>query len=66
MGCIKFFGDFVVLLKSLAKMIQVGVTNVLDCKVIDYESKHDGAPLVLPEAQGSGCFILVKFSKAFR
>ena len=46
-------------------MIQVGVTNVLDCKVVNYEGKHDGAPLVLPEARGGGCFIVVEFSKAF-
>ncbi len=51
--------DFVVLLESLAKMIQVGITNVLDCKIIHYEGKHDGTPLVSPEAWGGGCFIVV-------
>ncbi len=53
------------LLESLTKMIQVGVANVLDCKVVNYEGKHDGAPLVLPEAWGGGCFIVVEFNKAF-
>ena len=62
---VEFFGDFVVLLESLAKMIQVGVTNVLDCKVVDYEGKHDKMPLVLPEVRGGGCFILVKFGEVF-
>ncbi len=64
MGSLKFFGDFVVLFKSLAEMIQVGVNDVLNCKVIDYEGKHDGAPLVSPEARGGGCFMVVKFGKA--
>ncbi len=53
------------MLKSLAKMIQVGITTILDCKVVDYEGKHGGAPLVSPEAQVGGCFIVVKFGKAF-
>ncbi len=53
------------LLESLSKMIQVGVTDVLDCEVINNEGKHDGAPLVLPEAWGGGCFVVVEFGKAF-
>ncbi len=64
-GSVKFFGDFVVLLESLLKMIQVGVANVLDCEVVNNEGKHDGAPLVLPEAWGGGGFVVVKFGKAF-
>ena len=39
-GVINFLRDFVVLFESLAKMIQVGITNVLDGKVIDNESAN--------------------------
>ncbi len=48
-GAINYLRDFVVLFESLAKMIQVGITNVLDGKVVDNECKHDGAPFVVPE-----------------
>ncbi len=34
-GAIDFFSDFVVLLESLAKMIQVGIANVLNGEVIN-------------------------------
>jgi hypothetical protein len=34
-GAIDFLRDFVVLFESLAKMIQVGIANVLDGKVVD-------------------------------
>jgi hypothetical protein len=34
-GAVNFLRDFVVLFESLAKMIQVGITNVLDGKVVD-------------------------------
>ncbi len=60
---INFFRDFVVLLVSLAKMIQVGITNVLDGKNAGNECKHDGAPLVAPETGGGGCLVVVKFGK---
>ncbi len=53
------------LLESLTKMIQVGITDVLDCKAVNYEGKHDGAPRVSPEAWGGGCFIVVKFVNGF-
>ncbi len=53
------------MLESLSKMIQVGVANVLDCKVVNNEGKHDRAPLVSPEAWGGGCFVVVEFGKAF-
>ncbi len=53
------------LLESLSKMIQVGVADVLDCKVVNNKGKHDRAPHVSPEAWGGGCFIVVKFGKAF-
>ena len=46
-------------------MIQVGITNVLDCKVVKNKDKHDGASLVSPEAWGGGCFVVVKFGKVF-
>jgi hypothetical protein len=62
-GAINFFRDFVVLFESLAKMIQVGITNVLDGKVINNECKHDGAPFVAPEPRGGGCLIVVKVGK---
>jgi hypothetical protein len=44
-------------------MIQVGIANVLDGKVIDNECKHDGVPFVAPEPRGGGCLIVVKFGK---
>ncbi len=51
-GAVDFLRDFIVLFESLAKMIQVGITNVLDGKVINNECKHDGAPFVAPEPRG--------------
>ncbi len=45
-------------------MIQVGITNVLDGKVINNECKHDGAPFVAPEPGGGGYFVVVKIGKA--
>ncbi len=63
-GAVVFLRDFVVLFESLAKMIQVGIANVLDGKVVDNESKHDGAPFVAPEPGGGGCLIVVEFGKA--
>ncbi len=59
-GAVDFLRDFVVLFESMAKMIQVGVTKVLDGKVIDNECKHDGAPFVAPEPGGGSCFAVVK------
>ncbi len=52
------------LFESLAKMIQVGITNVLDGKVINNECKHDGVPFVAPEPGGGGCLVAVAFGKA--
>ncbi len=63
-GAIIFFRDFLVLLESLAKMIQMDIANVLDGKVVMNECKHDGAPLVVPETGGGGCLVVVKFGKA--
>jgi hypothetical protein len=63
-GAINFLRDFVVLLESLAKMIQVGIANVLDGKVVDNQCKHYGVPLVVPEPGGGGCLVVVKFGKA--
>ncbi len=51
-GAINFFRDFVVLLESLAKMIQVGIANILNGKVIKNECNHDQAPLEMPETGG--------------
>jgi hypothetical protein len=67
-GAINFFNDFVVLLESLAMMIQVGIANVLNGKVLNDECKHDGVPLVAPEPGGGGCLVggclvVVTFSK---
>ncbi len=42
----------------------MGITNILDGKVISNECKHDGAPFVVPEPGGGGCLIVVKFGKA--
>jgi hypothetical protein len=64
-GAVNFFRDFVVLFESLAKMIQVGITNVLDCKVVENKCKYDGAPFVAPEPGGGGCLIVVEFGEAF-
>ncbi len=63
-GAVNFLKDFVVLFESLVKMIQVGITNVLDGKVVNNECKHDGAPFVAPEPGGGGCLVVVKFGKA--
>ncbi len=63
-GDMDFLRDFVVLPGSLAKMIQVGIANVLNDKVVDNECKHDGVPLVTPETGGGGCLVVVKFGKA--
>ncbi len=41
-GAVNFLRDFVVLFESLAKMIQVGITKILDGKVVDNECKHEG------------------------
>ena len=45
-------------------MIQVGITNILDGKVVDNKCKHDGAPFVAPEPGGGCCLIVVEFGKA--
>ncbi len=63
-GAIDFFRDVVVLLKSLAKITQLSIANVLDGKVVDDECKHDRAPLVAPETEGGGCLVVVVFGKA--
>ncbi len=63
-GAVYFLRDFVVLFESLAKMIQAGIANLLDGKVVDNECKHDGAPFVAPEPGGGGCLLVVKFGKA--
>ncbi len=62
-GEVNFLRGFVVLFESLAKMIQVGITIVLDGKVVDNECKHNGAPFVAPESRGGGCFVVVKIGK---
>jgi hypothetical protein len=61
---VDFLRDFVVLLQSLVKMIQVGIANVLDGKFVDNECKHDRAPFVVPEPGSYGCLVVVKFGKA--
>ena len=63
-GAVDFLKDFVVLFESLAKMIQAGITNVWDGKVVDNECKHDRAPFVAPEPGGGGCFVVVKIGNA--
>ncbi len=63
-GAVDFLRDFIVLFESLAKMIQVGIANVLDGKVVNNECKHDGASFVAPEPRGGGCLVVVEFSKA--
>ncbi len=63
-GAIDFFRNFVVFLESLAKMIQMGIVNVLNGKVVNNECKHDRGPLVMPETGGGGCLVVVKFGKA--
>ncbi len=62
-GAVNILRDFVVLFESLAKMIQVGITNVLDGKVVDNECKHDKASFVVPEPGGGGCFVEVKIGE---
>jgi hypothetical protein len=63
-GAVSFLRDFVVIFESLAKMIQVGIANILDGKVVNNECKHDGVPFVAPEPGGGGCLVVVKFGKA--
>jgi hypothetical protein len=63
-GAVNFLRDFIVLFESLAKMIQVGITNILDGKVVDNEYKHDRVPFVAPEPGGGGCLVVVEFGKA--
>ncbi len=53
------------MLESPSKVVQVGVANVLDRKAVNNEGKHDGAPLVSPEAWSGDCFVVAKFGKAF-
>ncbi len=36
-GAVNFLRDFIVLFESLAKMIQVGIFNILDGKVVNNE-----------------------------
>ncbi len=62
-GAVNFLRDFVVLLESLAKKIQVGIANILDGKVVDNQCKHDGVPFVAPERGGCGCLVVVEFGK---
>ncbi len=50
-GAVNFLRHFVVLLESLAKMIEVGIANELDGKIVNNECKHDGVPLVVPETR---------------
>jgi hypothetical protein len=45
-------------------MIQVGINNVLDGKVINTEGKYDRAPFVAPVPRGGGCLVVVKVGKA--
>ncbi len=63
-SAVNIIRDFVVLFESLAKMIQVGIANVLDGKVVNNECKHDRAPFVAPEPGGGGCLVVVEFGKA--
>ncbi len=63
-GVVNFLRDFVVLFESLAKMIQVSITNILDGKVVNNECKHDGVPFVVPELGGGGCFVVVEIGEA--
>jgi hypothetical protein len=62
-GAIDFFRDFAVFLEGLAKMIQVGIANVLNGKVVNNDYKNDGAPLVTPKTRGDGWLVVVKFGK---
>jgi hypothetical protein len=63
-GAVNFLRDFVVLFESLARIIQVGITNTLDGKIGGNECKHDGKPFVAPVPGGGGCFVVVIIGKA--
>jgi hypothetical protein len=63
-GAVNFLRNFVVLFESLAKVLQMGITNLLDGKVVDNKCRHDGAPFVAPEPRGGDCLVVAKFSKA--
>jgi hypothetical protein len=60
---LNFLRDSIMLFKSLAKMIQVGITNVLDGRDVNNECKQDGVPFVAPEPGGGGCLVVVEFCK---
>ncbi len=53
-GAIDFFRDIIAFIESLAKMILMGIANLLNGKVDNNECKHDGAPLVTSETGGDG------------
>ncbi len=63
-SAINFFRDFIVFLEGLANMIQVGIANILNGKVVNNECKNEGVPLVTPETRGGGCLVVVEFGKA--
>ncbi len=63
-GAIDFFRDFVMFLEGLAKMIQVGIADILSGKVVNNECKHDRVPLVTPKTGGGGYLVVVQFGKA--
>jgi hypothetical protein len=44
-------------------MIQVGITNILDGKVVDNKCKHDGVQFVVPEPGGGDCLVVVLAGK---
>ncbi len=46
------------------KVIKVGISDVLNGKVINNECKDDEVPLVMPETGGNGCLIVVELGKA--
>jgi hypothetical protein len=52
------------LLENIAKMVEVFYPNILNSKVINYETELDGIPFVMPEAWGAFGFVITLSKKA--
>ena len=61
---ILIFSDGVMLLENVVEVKGVAFTNIFDAKVINDEEKHDGTPLVAPEARSSKILVLTVLVEA--
>ena len=51
-------GDFVVLFEESLKMESVALSNIFNIKFINEQEKHNGAPLVAPQARSGGALVV--------